>query len=145
VSARHQVKRPDRSFEEFALRKSHPAEETGFLRSVRIPWSAVSPGRKPIVKSGPDVFADALVPGTILFPETPPVPWLKPFPGCDRDIIFRLTFPLPWGSPIPQQAMGRNLRSPGRIYSIIPGHKGRGNSRIFCCGLDARVMQSALL
>jgi hypothetical protein len=23
-----------------------PAEETSFLRSVRIPWSAVSPGRK---------------------------------------------------------------------------------------------------
>jgi hypothetical protein len=48
-----------------------PAEETSFLRSVRIPWSAVSPGRKPSVKSGPDVFADALVPGTSSFPERP--------------------------------------------------------------------------
>jgi hypothetical protein len=36
VSARHQVKRLDRSFEEFALSKTGPAEETGFLRSVRI-------------------------------------------------------------------------------------------------------------
>jgi hypothetical protein len=29
--------------------------------------SAVSPAPKPKVKSGPDVFADALVPGTPLF------------------------------------------------------------------------------
>jgi hypothetical protein len=36
VSARHQVKRLDRIFEEFALGKPGPAEETGFLRSVRI-------------------------------------------------------------------------------------------------------------
>jgi hypothetical protein len=36
VSARHQVKRLDRSFEGFALLKTGPAEETGFLRSVRI-------------------------------------------------------------------------------------------------------------
>jgi hypothetical protein len=69
VSARHQVKRLDRGFEEFAPRKSHPAEETGFLRSVRISWSAVSPAARPSVKSGPDVFADALVPGTPSFPE----------------------------------------------------------------------------
>jgi hypothetical protein len=69
VSARHQVKRPDRSFEEFASRKSDQAEETGFLRSVRIAWSAVSPAARPSVKSGPDVFADALVPGTLPFPE----------------------------------------------------------------------------
>jgi hypothetical protein len=36
VSARHQVKRLDRPFEEFALLKTGPAEETSFLRSVRI-------------------------------------------------------------------------------------------------------------
>jgi hypothetical protein len=63
VSARHQVKRLDRIFEEFALGKTGPAEETGFLRSVRIFRSAISPASKPQVKSGPDVFADALVPG----------------------------------------------------------------------------------
>jgi hypothetical protein len=62
VSARHQVKRLDRIFEEFALGKTGPAEETGFLRSVRIFRSAISPASKPQVKSGPDVFADALVP-----------------------------------------------------------------------------------
>jgi hypothetical protein len=61
VSARHQVKRLDRIFEEFALGKTGPAEETGFLRSVRIFRSAISPASKQ-VKSGPDVFADALVP-----------------------------------------------------------------------------------
>jgi hypothetical protein len=63
VSARLQVKRPDRIFEEFALGKSGLAEETGFLRSVRILRSAISRAvLKPKVKSGPDVFADALVP-----------------------------------------------------------------------------------
>jgi len=36
VSARHQVKRLDRIFREFALSKAGPAEETSFLRSVRI-------------------------------------------------------------------------------------------------------------
>ncbi len=36
VSARHQVKRLDRIFEELALPKTGPAEETSFLRSVRI-------------------------------------------------------------------------------------------------------------
>ena len=36
VSARHQVKRLDRGFEGFALLKAGPAEETSFLRSVRI-------------------------------------------------------------------------------------------------------------
>jgi hypothetical protein len=36
VSARHQVKRLDRGFEGFALSKNAPAEETSFLRSVRI-------------------------------------------------------------------------------------------------------------
>jgi hypothetical protein len=36
VSARHQVKRLDRIFEGLALTKTGPAEETGFLRSVRI-------------------------------------------------------------------------------------------------------------
>ena len=45
-----------------ALSKTGPAEETGFLRSVRI---FLAPqfhrASKPQVKSGPDVFADALV------------------------------------------------------------------------------------
>jgi hypothetical protein len=63
VSARHQVKRLDRFFEEFALMKTGPAEETSFLRSVRI---SIGPQfhRRSLaqVKSGPDVFADALVP-----------------------------------------------------------------------------------
>jgi hypothetical protein len=70
VSARHQVKRLDRiseayalSKEGFALSKTGPAEETGFLRSVRIfRASQFHRAYKPHVKSGPDVFADALVP-----------------------------------------------------------------------------------
>jgi hypothetical protein len=62
VSARHQVKRLDRPFEEFALSKTGPAEETSFLRSVRIPEIRNFTGILAQVKSGPDVFADALVP-----------------------------------------------------------------------------------
>jgi hypothetical protein len=48
-------------FGEFALLKTGPAEETSFLRSVRILRSAISQGPKPRLKSDPDVFADALV------------------------------------------------------------------------------------
>jgi hypothetical protein len=62
VSARHQVKRLDRPFEEFALSKTGPAEETSFLRSVRIFKVRNFTGILAQVKSGPDVFADALVP-----------------------------------------------------------------------------------
>jgi hypothetical protein len=47
---------------EFALAKTGPAEETSFLRSVRILRFAISPAIFAQVKSGPDVFADALVP-----------------------------------------------------------------------------------
>ena len=49
--------------ESLALSETGPAEETGFLRSVRIsraPQFHRASG--PNVKSGPDVFADALVP-----------------------------------------------------------------------------------
>jgi hypothetical protein len=63
VSARHQVKRPDRTFEQLtALSKTGPAEETGFLRSVRILSPQFHRRSFAQVKSGPDVFADALVP-----------------------------------------------------------------------------------
>jgi hypothetical protein len=69
VSARHQVKRLDRIFEKSSLfPKIGPAEETSFLRSVRIlavrNFTGFQARRacKPQVKSGPDVFADALVP-----------------------------------------------------------------------------------
>jgi hypothetical protein len=64
VSARHQVKRRDRILERVRSFETGPAEETGFLRSVRMSLSsAISPVvQSPQVKSDPDVFADALVP-----------------------------------------------------------------------------------
>jgi len=69
VSARHQVKRLDRPFEGFALCQDRSGRRNKFLRSVRLPpGSAISPASRPQpalwpkVKSGPDVFADALVP-----------------------------------------------------------------------------------
>src|SRR6185437_5643867 len=70
VSARHQVKRLDRPFERVRSSKTGPAEETGFLRSVRISGPQFHRALVPVVKSGPDVFADALVPrprGVLLF------------------------------------------------------------------------------
>src|SRR6185437_10204603 len=62
VSARHQVKRLDRPFERVRSSKTGPAEETGFLRSVRISGPQFHRALVPVMKSGPDVFADALVP-----------------------------------------------------------------------------------
>ena len=61
-------------FEEFALLKIGPAEETGFLRSVRILRSAISQGPRPRSKSGPDVFADALVPCRLPTASGVPIP-----------------------------------------------------------------------
>jgi hypothetical protein len=61
-------------FEELALLKIGPAEETGFLRSVRILRSAISQGPKPRSKSGPDVFADALVPCRLPIAPGVPIP-----------------------------------------------------------------------
>jgi hypothetical protein len=80
VSARHQVKRLDRiseayalSKEGFALSKTGPAEETGFLRSVRVPLPRNFTGPKAQVKSDPDVFADALVPRNAFVPIAAPL------------------------------------------------------------------------
>ncbi|HTF01171.1 MAG TPA: hypothetical protein VK621_21375, partial [Bradyrhizobium sp.] len=56
-----QVKRLDRIFERVRSHETGPAEETSFLRSVRILRSAISPAIFAQVKSDPDVFADALV------------------------------------------------------------------------------------
>jgi len=54
VSARHQVKRPDRRF--------GPAEENGFSSfGADLFLVRNSLGLSPELKSGPDVFADALV------------------------------------------------------------------------------------
>jgi hypothetical protein len=77
VSARHQVKRLDRPFARVRSSKTGPAEETGFLRSVRISDPQFHRALVPVVKSGPDVFADALVPrnpGLILWTVEPGAP-----------------------------------------------------------------------
>jgi hypothetical protein len=99
VSARHQVKRLDRiseayalSKEGFALSKTGPAEETGFLRSVRVPLPRNFTGPKAQVKSDPDVFADALVPRNGFVPIAAPLApgalisqiTFRPLAGADR-------------------------------------------------------------
>jgi hypothetical protein len=61
VSARHQVKRLDRPFEELAPRNPvRQKKQVFFVRCGSLVRSFI--GLKPKVKSGPDVFADALVP-----------------------------------------------------------------------------------
>jgi hypothetical protein len=67
-------------FGESALLKTGPAEETGFLRSVRILRSAISQGPEPRLKSGPDVFADALVPCRLPIAPGGPIP--NPLQHC---------------------------------------------------------------
>jgi hypothetical protein len=63
VSARHQVKRLDRTIESPRAFRPVRQKKQSFLRSVRILVSAISPAAFGLkVKSGPDVFADALVP-----------------------------------------------------------------------------------
>jgi hypothetical protein len=64
VSARHQVKRLDRISEEFApsSRSSRRNKLSSF--GVDVPWEIRNfTGPRSGAKSGPDVFADALVPG----------------------------------------------------------------------------------
>jgi hypothetical protein len=70
------------AFEEFALQNG-PAEETSFLRSVRILRSAISPGPQSLhVKSDPDVFADALVPRPGQIMPGAPTSWISPKQPC---------------------------------------------------------------
>ena len=53
---------------EFALHENRSGRRNQFSSFGADLWSAISPGSKPAMKSGPDVFADALV----------PLPWLSP-------------------------------------------------------------------
>jgi hypothetical protein len=63
VSARHQVKRLDRtSNKAFAPIEAGPAEEN-FLRTVRMAFHPQCHRHFSSVRFDPDVFADALVPG----------------------------------------------------------------------------------
>jgi hypothetical protein len=62
VSARHQVKRPDRSFRRVRSFENRSGRRNKFSSFGADHWSAISPATFAQVKSGPDVFADALVP-----------------------------------------------------------------------------------
>src|SRR5258707_10176783 len=63
MSAIHQVKRLDRTSKEFAPSKPvQQKKQVFFVRCGSSRRSAISPGPQPGTKSGPDVFADALVP-----------------------------------------------------------------------------------
>ena len=68
VSARHQVKRLDRPFERARSCENRSGRRNQLSSFGADLWSAISSGSKPSMKSGPDVFADALV----------PLPWLSP-------------------------------------------------------------------
>jgi hypothetical protein len=75
---------------EFALHENRSGRRNQFSSFGADLWSAISPGSKPAMKSGPDVFADALV----------PLPWLSPA----RQIFENL----------PKQALAIRRRGPAR-------------------------------
>jgi hypothetical protein len=62
VSARHQVKRLDRIFERVRSNENRFGRRNKFSSFGADLASAISPAIFAQVKSGPDVFADALVP-----------------------------------------------------------------------------------
>jgi|SRR5882724_6141834 len=70
VSARHQVKRLDRSSKEFALSKTIRQKKQVFFVRCGSSGPQFHRAPKPGLKSGPDVFADALVPRDAPFPGT---------------------------------------------------------------------------
>src|ERR1700691_6154375 len=75
---------PDRGFEEFAPRTSFRQKKQVFMVRCGSRGPQLHRPSRPSVKSVPDVFADALVPGTLV-PGTPsfserPVPGTRSFP-----------------------------------------------------------------
>ena len=124
MSARHQVKRLDRIFEEVRFFKTGPAEETDFLRSVRVPFTpAISPGQKSGMKSGPDVFADALVPRDAFVPRN------VPFPECplslERSDSPRIRRPALQSSPTHIDCSQASVVS---LPPVVPGASSPANS-----------------
>jgi hypothetical protein len=75
---------------EFALHENRSGRRNQLSSFGADLWSAISPGSKPAMKSGPDVFADALV----------PLPWLSPA----RQIFENL----------PKQALAAHARGSAR-------------------------------
>jgi len=92
VSARHQVKRLDRISEDRAFKRSpnfqKPVRQKKrvLLRSVRVSLTTRNFYRaeRPGMKSGPDVFADALVPSGRIHPPGAPVSRSAIFPETYR-------------------------------------------------------------
>ena len=110
-------------FEEFALLKTDPAEETGFLRSVRILRSAISQGPKPRSNSGPDVFADALVPCRLPIASGVPIPNLLtasswPATAPQAGAFFTSAFPRSVANPT--AGAGGVVGMPQRHQSPMP-------------------------
>jgi hypothetical protein len=122
VSARHQVKRLDRILERVRSFKNRSGRRNRFffvrcgshgeLRSFT--------GPKPQVKSGPDVFADALVPVTAplapvfdfpKFISDRPLTWTRRFDTCDR--VKQID-----GYLAPMPADSRGIRGHGNFPSV---------------------------
>jgi hypothetical protein len=140
VSARHQVKRPGRSFDRVhALSEAGAAEEsdTGllafFIRCGSLSGSATSPAPAS-VRFGPDVFADALVPSRrVVAAFSPPIRKIDRRTRC-RDVSAASR-----PAPLPPMVIGSPNRRVNRIPQIqrqsskisIPAipRSGRGASR----------------
>jgi hypothetical protein len=100
------------------------------------------------VKSGPDVFADALVPGTHPFPERTrfqnvPFPERTHSPaGAFAGFFPRCNFIRPRTAPAAPPVTGRNLLDIPYICRMGSGREGSRKRSYSYCDLDDRVMQS---
>ena len=86
---------------EFALHENRSGRRNQFSSFGADLWSAISSGSKPAMKSGPDVFADALV----------PLPWLSP--ACQ---ILKIT----QSKLSPRSTRSRRVPARRRSSAVMP-------------------------
>jgi len=144
VSARHQVKRLDRISEERSFKrgssfKTGPAEETSFssFGAGILNYPQFHRRQKPGMKSGPDVFADALVPSGRIRPRNARFCWSAPI--ADAKVSGAEIFPNSYRSfvgpvaSLPLVATGASslaefgfrravIRPNGRRSRMMPDH-----------------------
>jgi hypothetical protein len=116
---------------ELALHENRSGRRNQFSSFGADLWSAISPGSKPAMKSGPDVFADALV----------PLPWLGParqILKISQSKLSPSTAAVPQGpaaTPVVRGLPGCRYRAPARGPIAANGYRfakrqGKPNCRI---------------
>lgn len=120
VSARHQVKRLDRPFERARSCENRSGRRSQFSSFGADFWSAISSGSKPFMKSGPDVFADALV----------PLPWLSPARQLSRISQSKLS---PSTAEVPEAS------------AVTPGRQRSGPVAVTATGCEVRLPRMVIV